>query len=246
MSGSTLEYMRNNWGDRDAEYSFDTIVKLAEWHVKWKHPRMIAMVPMGLAWSFRAEDGAKIHFGHYEVQTLVPLNVLFGRELELISRNDRGAWVWSEKHVHQLAYYPTTLYSDTVGSAIKKMARAMVALKVTKIVVKGTEPEARLLYRLMTMLGGQQVPQIEAWPSLMVEPMSYLRPEVQKLATRGLLVAVMNLCQEHWDAHRGRPLSKRDKQIWKQEKHRPRARMDHCSLMEVLYYALCGILGGTR
>ena len=34
MSGSTLEYMRNNWGDREAEYSFDTIVKLAEWHVK--------------------------------------------------------------------------------------------------------------------------------------------------------------------------------------------------------------------
>ena len=27
---STLEYMRNNWGDREAEYSFDTIVKLAE------------------------------------------------------------------------------------------------------------------------------------------------------------------------------------------------------------------------
>ena len=33
MSGSTLEYMRNNWGDREAEYSFDMIVKLAEWHV---------------------------------------------------------------------------------------------------------------------------------------------------------------------------------------------------------------------
>ena len=30
MSGSTLKYMRNNWGDREAEYSFDTIVKLAE------------------------------------------------------------------------------------------------------------------------------------------------------------------------------------------------------------------------
>ena len=82
------------------------------------------------------------------------------------------------------------------------------------------------------------VPPIEAWPSLMVEPMSYLRPEVQKLATRGLLVAVMNLCQEHRDAHRGRPLSKRDVQIGKQEKHRPMAMMDHCSLMEVLYYAL--------
>ena len=30
MSGSTLEYMRNNWRDREAEYSFDTIVKFAE------------------------------------------------------------------------------------------------------------------------------------------------------------------------------------------------------------------------
>ena len=34
MIGSTLEYMRENWGGREAEYSFDTIVKLAEWHVK--------------------------------------------------------------------------------------------------------------------------------------------------------------------------------------------------------------------
>ena len=56
----------------------------------------------------------------------------------------------------------------------------------------------------------------------------------------------MNLCQEHRDAHRGRPLSKRDKQIGKQERHRPKARMDHCSLIEVLYYALCGIPGGSR
>ena len=59
-------------------------------------------------------------------------------------------------------------------------------------------------------------------------------------------VAVMNLCQEHRDAHRGKPLSKRDKQIWKREEHRPKARMDHCALMEVLYYALCGIPGGSR
>ena len=69
---------------------------------------------------------------------------------------------------------------------------------------------------------------------------------MQKLATRGLLVAVMNLCQEHRDAHRGRPFSKRDRQIGKHEKDRPRARMDHCSLMEVLYYALCGMPGGRR
>ena len=100
---------------------------------------------------------------------------------------------------------------------MKKMARAMAALNVAKIVVKGTEPEARLLYRLLTMLGGQAVPPIEAWPLLRVEHMSYLGPEVWKVATRGLLVAVMNLCQEHRDAHRGRPLSKKDKQIGKQE-----------------------------
>ena len=96
------------------------------------------------------------------------------------------------------------------------------------------------------MLGGQAVPPIEAWPLLRVEHMSYLRPEVWKVATRGLLVAVMKLCQEHRDAHRGKPLSKRDKQIGKREEHRPKARMDHCALMEVLYYAPCGILGGSR
>ena len=56
----------------------------------------------------------------------------------------------------------------------------------------------------------------------------------------------MNLCQEHRDAHRGRPLSERNKQLGKQEMHRPKARMDHCSLMEVLYCALCGIPGGSR
>ena len=123
---------------------------------------------------------------------------------------------------------------------MKKMVKAMAALQVAKIVVKGTESEARLMYRLLTMLVGQAVPPIEAWPLLRVEPMSYLKPEVQKMATRGLLVAVMNLCQEHRDAHRGRPLSKKDKQIGKQEKHRPKARMDHCSLMEVLHYALWG------
>ena len=95
---------------------------------------------MELAWTFRAENVANIHFGHYEVQLLVPLSVFFGRELDLVNRRDRGGWVWSEKQLHQLAYYPTTLYLDTVGSAIKKMARAMSALKVTKIVVKGTEP----------------------------------------------------------------------------------------------------------
>ena len=34
MNGSTLEYVRENWGGREAEFSFDTIVKLAEWHVR--------------------------------------------------------------------------------------------------------------------------------------------------------------------------------------------------------------------
>ena len=89
--GSTLEYMRENWGGREADYSFDTIVKLAEWHVKGKYSRMIARLPRELAWAFRAKDGAKIHFGHYEVQPLVPLSVFFGRELVLINRRDRGA-----------------------------------------------------------------------------------------------------------------------------------------------------------
>ena len=129
---------------------------------------------------------------------------------------------------------------------MKNMARAMTALQVAKIVVNGTEPEARLLYRLLTMFGGQAVPPIEAWPLLRVEPMSYLRPEMQKVATRGLLVAVMNLCQEHRDAHRGRQLSKWDTQIGKQERRRPKARMYHCSLMKVLCCALCGIPGGSR
>ena len=143
--------MRDNCVGREAEYSFDTIVRLSDWHVKRKYLRMIARLPRELAWVFRAEDWANIHFGHYEVQPLVPLNVFFGMELDVINRRDRGAWVWSEKHLHQLAYYPTTAYWDTVGSAMKKMARAMAALKVAKIVVKGTEPEARLLYRLLTM-----------------------------------------------------------------------------------------------
>ena len=61
MSWSTLEYMRENLGGRETEYSFDTIVKLAEWHVKGKYPPMIARLPRELAWAFRAEDGAKIH-----------------------------------------------------------------------------------------------------------------------------------------------------------------------------------------
>ena len=75
MSGSTLEFMRDYCGGMEAEYSFDTTVKLAEWHVKGKYPRMIARLPRELEWSFRAEDGVNIHFGHYEVQPLVPLTV---------------------------------------------------------------------------------------------------------------------------------------------------------------------------
>ena len=49
---------------------------------------MIASLPRELAWSFRAEDWAKIHFGHYKVQPLVPLNVFFWRELDLVNRRD--------------------------------------------------------------------------------------------------------------------------------------------------------------
>ena len=169
MSGSTLEYMLENCGAREAEYSFDPIIKFAEWHVKGKYPCMIVRLPRELAWSFRVEDGAKIHIGHYEVQPLVPLNVFFGMELDLINLRNRGAWVRSEKHLHQLTYYPTTPYWDSVGTAVKKMATAMVALGVAKIVVKGTEPEARLLYRLMSTLEWQPVPPIEAWPALRVE-----------------------------------------------------------------------------
>ena len=37
-----------------------------------------------------------------------------------------------------------------------------------------------------------------------------------------------------------------DKLIGNREEHRPRARMDHCALVEVLYYALCGIPCGAR
>ena len=140
--------------------------------------RIIARLPIELAWSFLAENVAKIHFGHYEVQPLVQLRVLFGMELDLIKLPDRGAWVWSEKHLHLLAYCQTTPYCDTVGTVVKKMAKTMVAPSVAKIVVKGTEPGDRLLYRLMAMFEGQPVPPIEDWPSLRVEPLWYLRPEV--------------------------------------------------------------------
>ena len=61
-----------------------------------------------------------------------------------------------------------------------------------------------------------------------------------KCGYEGVVGGCDDLCQEHRDAHRGKPLSNMDKQIEKQERHRPKARMDHCTLMEVLYYALCG------
>ena len=44
----------------------------------------------------------------------------------------------------------------------------------------------------------------------------------------------------------GDSCKKRYRQLGKQEKHRPRARMDHCALVEVLYYALCGLPGRSR
>ena len=61
--------------------------------------------------------------------------------------------MWSEKHLHQLAYYPTRPYWDTVDTAVKKMAKALATLKVTKIVMKGTEPEASMyrMYRMYCM-----------------------------------------------------------------------------------------------
>ena len=71
---------------------------------------------------------------------------------------------------------PTSVLPDYAalghgGTAVKKMARAMTTPRVAKIVVKGTEPKARLLYRLMSMMGGQPVPPIEAWTTLRVEPL---------------------------------------------------------------------------
>ena len=108
------------------------------------------------------------------------------------------------------------------------------------------EPEARLQHSLLAMMGGQPVPPIEAWPTLRVDTLGYPRPEVQRVGMSWPLVAVMNLCQEHRDAHRWRPLSKRDRQLGKQEKHRPRARMNHCALVDVVYYAICGLPRGSR
>ena len=49
MSGSTLEYMRDNCGGREAEYSFDTIVKLAEWHTKGNDREVAKGVGVGFS-----------------------------------------------------------------------------------------------------------------------------------------------------------------------------------------------------
>ena len=54
--------------------------------------------------------------------------------------------------MHQLAYYLTTTYYDTVATAVKKMARVLRELQVKKIVVKWNVGKARLLYRLLAML----------------------------------------------------------------------------------------------
>ena len=61
--------------------------------------------------------------------------------------------VFSEKHLHQLALCPTTTHWDTVETAVKKMARALMVLQVKKIVVEWNVAEARLLYRLLAMFG---------------------------------------------------------------------------------------------
>ena len=109
--------------------------------------------------------------GHYEVSPLVPLTVFIGIELAQINRRDRGLRVWSEKHLQQLAYYPTTTYWDTVATAVKKTARELRVLQVKKIVVNGNDGEARLLYLLLAKLGVDPVPPIEAWPVLRLEPL---------------------------------------------------------------------------
>ena len=41
MSLSTLEYMLDNLGWREEEFSFDVITRLAEWHDQEKYLRMI-------------------------------------------------------------------------------------------------------------------------------------------------------------------------------------------------------------
>ena len=125
------------------------LLKLAERQINEKYPRMIARLQRELTWPYRAEDGGKISFGHYEVPSLVQLPVLIGKEQALINRRDRWSWAWSEKHLHQTAYYHTTIYLDTVATAVNKMAKALRALQVKKIVVKGNVAEARLLYRLI-------------------------------------------------------------------------------------------------
>ena len=126
---------------------------MAELLIKGKCPGMIARLPKELARAYLAEEGVKISFGHYVVSPLVSLTVSFWRELAQINRRDRGSWVWSEKHLHQLAYYLTTTYYDTVATAVKKMARVLRELQVKKIVVKWNVAEARLLYRLLAMFG---------------------------------------------------------------------------------------------
>ena len=63
---------------------------------------------------------------------------------------------------------------------------------------------------------------------------------------RPLLIPIWNLCQEHRGSHRGRPLSEKDRQLCKQDEPRPAAKMDHCALAEVLFFALCGLPGGPN
>ena len=57
---------------------------------------MIARLPRELTWAFRAEYGAKVHFGHYEVRPLVPMSVFFWRELYLINRRTESVGVVRE------------------------------------------------------------------------------------------------------------------------------------------------------
>ena len=146
----------------------------------------------------------------------MPLTVFFGIELAQIKRRYRGLWVWSEKHLHQFAYYPTTTDWDTVATAVKKTARALMVLQVKKIVVKWNEGEARLLYLLLAKLGVEPVPPIEAWPGLRVEPLWYMGQDVARVIMIPLMIDIWILCQEHLGSHRGRPLSWKYWQLCKQ------------------------------
>ena len=73
MSWSTLEYLNDNWSTKEKEFNFETLVKVVEWRINGKYTRMIARLPIELAWAYHAEERGNISFRHYEVSPLVPL-----------------------------------------------------------------------------------------------------------------------------------------------------------------------------